>query len=297
MLSSTEVPLTTTNASEASTATTEVTITFSSTTTEPGSPTRSTSYPSVALSSSAKSQSSSITTSESSTTASTSTTTQNTGSTISHTTPITFPECKALFVADLTDVGSANMILQKTTLLAAMTNLFDQAAENQLDMSITFWSATNLLNQWQVDDAYIVLFTGSPQSRINIAGNTYKRKLYTIGVAPDGLNTAPFAVIPLNMDSDQISNALMALCHDPPTNPPTTKVPTTSAETHQFYFGLGCNFLLFRKHNYELLAKFAWFHYWVFHFVGNEYAVNLENYVRGEQYKSGNIDCAKFNQP
>ncbi|CAJ0566824.1 unnamed protein product, partial [Mesorhabditis spiculigera] len=73
----------------------------------------------------------------------------------------------------------------------------------------------------------------SPQSRINIAGNTYKRKLYTIGVAPDELNTAPFAVIPLNMDSDQISNALMALCHDPPTNPPTTKVPTTSAETSE----------------------------------------------------------------
>ncbi|CAJ0584233.1 unnamed protein product, partial [Mesorhabditis spiculigera] len=44
-------------------------------------------------------------------------------------------------------------------------------------------SATEALSAWEVDDAVIVLFTGSDQNNIDAAGRDYMRKEWTIGVA------------------------------------------------------------------------------------------------------------------
>ncbi|CAJ0562235.1 unnamed protein product, partial [Mesorhabditis spiculigera] len=44
-------------------------------------------------------------------------------------------------------------------------------------------SATEALSAWAVDDAVIVLFTGSAQNNIDAAGRDYMRKEWTVGVA------------------------------------------------------------------------------------------------------------------
>ncbi|CAJ0566809.1 unnamed protein product, partial [Mesorhabditis spiculigera] len=191
----------------------------------------------------------------------------STGSTISPTTSIPLTPCKALFVADLSDAGNNNMPSQPTVIKASVQKLFEKATNNQLDMSIAFWryssgmgadgpmpttfvkdnasvnpnfdnpggdlnivNATVSLNAWTIGDAFIVLFTGSTQNEVTLAGQTYSKRAMTIGVSsPDEyLDISPIAVFSLPLDSASIVQMVTGLCQKHPSVSSTPGLTTGS---------------------------------------------------------------------
>ncbi|CAJ0575061.1 unnamed protein product, partial [Mesorhabditis spiculigera] len=73
-------------------------------------------------------------------------------------------------------------------------------------------NATNSLNAWPVDDAFIVLFTGSSQKQVDLAGTTYLKRNMTIGVSFADVDTSPFASVSLLMDSTMLVETVMQFC-------------------------------------------------------------------------------------
>ncbi|CAJ0566776.1 unnamed protein product, partial [Mesorhabditis spiculigera] len=79
--------------------------------------------------------------------------------------------------------------------------------------------ATKMLSNWEVEDAVIVLFTGSDPSAFEPAGRHYTRKACTVGVAV-GADTSAFAARSLvYMQSLAIFDAVVELCQIDRTTP------------------------------------------------------------------------------
>ncbi|CAJ0575005.1 unnamed protein product, partial [Mesorhabditis spiculigera] len=115
--------------------------------------------------------------------------------------------------------------------------------------------ATDMLSDWSVEDAVIVLFTGSDPHKFRDAGWNYTRRPTTIGVA-DGADTRAFAVLPVPyLHPIAIYDATIQLCRTavPTRAPPTT---TTILTTTPVDYRARCSVAFWLDASYE-----AWVSY------------------------------------
>ncbi|CAJ0566787.1 unnamed protein product, partial [Mesorhabditis spiculigera] len=192
--------------------------------------------------------------------------------------------CHVLFVADLSDRAPAT---QTQTIIATMNELFTGAAANGINVSMAYWRysrggeldgpipttfvyrlqdlvlnfglqggqldigyATDMLSDWSVEDAVIVLFTGSDPHKFRDAGWNYTRRPTTIGVA-DGADTRAFAVLPVPyLHPIAIYDATIQLCRTavPTRAPPTT---TTILTTTPVDYRARCSVAFWLDASYE----------------------------------------------